>query len=366
MTLGNDHYTLERVKLYIQDPKFMSDKRRITLKDIAKDLGISISTASRALNSYSGISDETIKLVKDYAAKQNYVPNTMAVNFRRNKTMTIGMIVPELVHYFFSSVISGALSEAKKHGYTVLVSQTDELLSNEIDAVRTMIGSSVDGVMISLSNETVDGEHLKALVEEGKVVVQFDKVLENLPLPKVIVDDFVGAYNAVSHLIGQGYKRIAHLNGLSEVSNSKERLRGYRKALEDHGMTKLDGYVIHCENFSEEEGYDNTQRLMESANPPDAIFCITDLVAMGAMKYLKNAGINIPQEVGLVGFSNWDMANFVSPGLSSVDQHGFQMGEKACNWLISLIKSNDLGADETFQLKTTLIKRGSSLREKFE
>lgn len=338
----------------------MPDKRRITLKDIAKELGISVSTASRALNSYPGISDETIKLVKDYSAKHNYVPNTMAVNFRKNKTMTIGMIVPELVHYFFSSVISGALSEAKKHGYTVLVSQTDELLSNEIHATRTMIGSSVDGIMISLSNETTNGDHLKALMEEGKAVVQFDKVLSELATPKVIVDDFQGAYNAVTHLADQGYKKIAHLNGLEQVNNSMERLRGYREALKDKGIPDYEGYVIHCRNFSEEEGFEYTKQLFESKNPPDAVFCITDLVAMGAMKYLKKAGIKIPEEVGIVGFSNWDMANFVSPGLSSVDQHGFEMGEKACNWLISLIKSNELGSDETFLLKTSLVVRESS------
>jgi len=134
----------------------MSDRKRLTLKDIARELGISVSTASRALNSYAGISDETIKMVKEFAEKHNYVPNTMAVNFRKNKTMTIGMVVPELVHYFFSSVISGAIKEAKKHHYSILVSQTDELVKNEIMACRTMLSSSVDGLLISISNECLD------------------------------------------------------------------------------------------------------------------------------------------------------------------------------------------------------------------
>ncbi len=341
----------------------MPDKKRITLKDIAKDLGISVSTASRALNSYSGISDDTIKLVKDYAEKHNYVPNTMAVNFRKNKTLTLGLIVPELVHYFFSSVISGALAEAKKRGYTVLVSQTEELLKNEIYAARTMIASSVDGIMISLSNETKDGDHLKELLEEGRPVVQFDKVLDDLPTAKVIVDDFNGAYNAVTHLINQGYQSIAHLNGHQDVNNSVERLRGYKQALTDAGLETKDEYIIHCHDISEQEGYDFTKDLMQLPDPPDAIFCITDLVAMGSMKFLKEKEVKIPDQVGIVGFSNWDMANFVTPTLSSVDQQAFKMGEKACQILIDTLKTGELGKDETHLIPTELIVRQSSKRD---
>lgn len=341
----------------------MADRRRITLKDIARDLGISVSTVSRALNSYSGISEDTIRTVKAYAEEHNYVPNTMAVNFRKNKTLTLGLIVPELVHYFFSSVISGALAEAKKRGYTVLVSQTSESLSNEIYAIRTMLGSSVDGVMISLSNETTTSEYLEELIEEGRPVVQFDKVLEDFKTPKVIVDDFDGAYAAVEHLIQQGYKKIAHLNGFKQVTNSRYRLEGYQKALRDHQLEQPEEYVIHCKDISEEEGYRFTKQLMESANPPDAIFCITDLIAMGSMKYLKENGYKIPEEVGLIGFSNWDMANFVTPALSSVDQHGFQIGEKACQVLVDLLKDEKPLEDETHLIKTSLVIRDSSTRQ---
>lgn len=340
----------------------MSERRRLSLKDIAKDLGISVSTVSRALNSYSGISDDTIKLVKEYAEKHNYVPNTMAVNFRKNKTLTLGLIVPELVHYFFSSVISGALAEAKKRGYTVLVSQTSESLQNEIYAIRTMIGSSVDGVMISLSNETTTVGYLEELIEEGRPIVQFDKVLYELKTPKVIVDDFDGAYAAVEHLIQQGYTKIAHLNGFKQVTNARHRLEGYRKALKDHKIGEPAGYVIHCKDISEEEGYRFTKQLMESDNPPDAIFCITDLIAMGSMKYLKEHGFKIPQEVGLIGFSNWDMANFVTPTLSSVDQQGFKIGEKACQVLVDLLKSEKPMEDETHMIHTSLVIRESSSR----
>ncbi len=340
----------------------MPDRKRITLKDIAKELGISVSTASRALNSYAGISDETVKMVKEFAEKHNYVPNTMAVNFRKNKTMTIGMVVPELVHYFFSSVISGAIKEAKKHHYSILVSQTDELVKNEIMACRTMLSSSVDGLLISISNETGDTDHLQEFLDEGRPVVQFDKVSDQLSSPKVIVDDFQGAYSAVQHLIEQGYRKIAHINGLQHVKNSQERLRGYSIALGDHEMEGSSAWVVHCQEISEAEGFDFAKQLMTSSNPPDAIFCITDLVAMGAMKYLKQAKISIPKEVGVIGFSNWDMANFVSPGLSSVNQHAYQMGEKAVELLVEAIKNNEVGKDQIFETKTSLVVRESTQR----
>ena len=340
----------------------MSDRKRLTLKDIAKELGISVSTASRALNSYSGISEDTIKMVKEFAEKHNYVPNTMAVNFRKNKTMTIGMVVPELVHYFFSSVISGAIREAKKHNYSILVSQTDELVKNEIHACRTMLASSVDGLLLSISNETETVDHLLEFIEEGRPVVQFDKVSDLLDTPKVIVDDFQGAYAAIEHLIRKGYRKIAHINGLPHVKNASERLRGYKKAMADHSLTVSPEWVIHCNEISEEEGFKFAKQLYDLPNPPDALFCITDLVAMGAMKYFKQENIQVPKQMGVVGFSNWDLSNFVSPSLSSVDQHAFQIGETAVALLIAAIKSNELGKEEIHEIKTSLVFRESSDR----
>ena len=338
----------------------MSDRKRLTLKDIARELGISVSTASRALNSYPGISSDTIKMVKEFAEEHNYVPNTMAVNFRKNKTMTIGMVVPELVHYFFSSVISGAIKEAKKHNYSILVSQTDELVKNEILACRTMLSSSVDGLLISISNETEAIDHIFEFIEEGRPVVQFDKISDLLASPKVIVDDFQGAYEAVEHLVQQGYQKIAHINGLPHVKNSAERLRGYKKALADHGISAEPAWVVHCKEISEQEGFDFAKQLCSLPNPPDAIFCITDLVAMGAMKFFKQENIQLPSQMGLVGFSNWDMSNFASPSLSSVDQHAYQIGEKAVEILIASIKSNEVGKEETQVIKTKLVIRESS------
>lgn len=344
----------------------MPEKRKITLKDIARELNISVSTASRALKEHPDIADETIRIVKAYAKEHHYVPNVLAVNFRKNRTYNIGLIVPELVHHFFSTVISGAIDTAKKHGYNVLVSQSNDILDDEITACRTMLASSVDGLLISISNETFEGEHIKEFLAEGKPVIQFDKITDELETPKVTVDDFEGAYQAVKHLIGQGYSKIAHIRGRKEVKNANERAEGYHKALEDHGLEYSSDWVKVCNMINEEEGYQFARELMESPNPPDAIFCITDLVALGVLKYLKEAGFRVPDQVGVMGFSNWKLAEIVNPTLSSIDQHGYEMGVNAAKMLIHNINNPEKREEENLMLKTNLIIRESSNRKKFQ
>ncbi len=340
----------------------MSEKRKITLKDIALALNLSPSTISRALNGYHSISVETIRQVKEYAEKHNYVPNTLAVNFRKNRTSLIGLVVPHIVHHFFSTTISGVIETAKKHGYHVLVSQSGDVKSGEIFACRTLLGSGVDGLVISVSNETFEADHLQDFLEEGKPIVQFDKITDHVISPKVVVDDFNGAYQAVKNLIENGYRKIAHLSGRIEVKNAHGRFEGYKKALEDHGLEFREEWVKGCWDILESEGFDLTKELMEGPNPPDAIFCITDLVALGVIKYLKSAGYEVPGQIGLMGFSNWMLSEYISPNLSSVDQHGFEMGQKATEILINLIKNHELGENEMIEMKTDLIVRQSSQR----
>ncbi|MBC6368194.1 LacI family DNA-binding transcriptional regulator [Algoriphagus sp. AK58] len=340
----------------------MAEKRKVTLKDIAKDLNLSPSTVSRALNGYPSLSEDTIQMVKEYAEKHNYVPNTMAVNFRKNRTSILGMIVPQIVHHFFSTTISGAMETAKKHGYSILLAQSYDLLKDEILASQYLLGMGVDGLLISVSNETKEADHLQAFLDEGKPVIQFDKVTDQLPGPKIEVDDFQGAYQAVTHLIRQGYRKIAHLSGRMEVKNAHERFLGYQKALEDHGLEFKESLVKNCFAISEEEGFEFTRDLMNSEEKPDALFCITDLVALGAMNYLKSSGYQIPTQVGLIGFSNWMLSEYTTPSLSSVDQYGYRMGSRAAEWMIELLKNQDMGQNETLEMKTELVVRGSSMR----
>lgn len=338
----------------------MAEKRKITLKDIAKELNLSPSTVSRALNGYPSLSEETIQMVKDYAEKHNYIPNTMAVNFRKNRTSILGMIVPQIVHHFFSTTIDGAMETAKKHGYSIILAQSQDLLKDEIRASQHLLGMGVDGLLISVSNETKEAEHLQAFLDEGKPVVQFDKITDYLVSPKLVVDDFQSANDAVTHLIKQGYRKIAHLSGRMDVKNAHERYKGYRKAIEDHGLEFREDWVKNCWEISEKEGMEFTKELMESGNAPDAIFCITDVVALGAMKYLQSKSIAIPQQVGIMGFSNWMLSDYTSPTLSSVDQHGKAMGSKAAELLIEILKNQDPVTDEFHEIKTELIIRESS------
>jgi LacI family transcriptional regulator len=206
----------------------MSEKRRVTLKDIAQALNLSPSTISRALNGYHSISEETVRQVKEYAEKHNYVPNTLAVNFRKNRTSLIGLVVPHIVHHFFSTTISGVIETAKKHGYHVLVSQSGDVKSGEVFACKTLLGIGVDGLVISVSNETFEADHLQDFLDEGKPIVQFDKITDHIISPKVVVDDFDGAYVAVKNLIDNGYRKIAHLSGRLEVKNAQGRFQGYK------------------------------------------------------------------------------------------------------------------------------------------
>lgn len=301
-------------------------------------------------------------MIKEYAEKHNYVPNTMAVNFRKNRTSILGMIVPQIVHHFFSTTISGAMETAKKHGYSILLAQSYDHLKDEILASQYLLGMGVDGLLISVSNETKEADHLQAFLDEGKPVVQFDKVTDFLSGPKLVVDDFEAAYQAVSHLIKQGYRKIAHLSGRMDVKNAYQRFSGYRKAIEDHGLEFRPEWLKNCFDISEEEGCEFTRELMNSEEKPDAIFCITDLVALGAMNYLKSSGYQIPQQIGLMGFSNWMLSEYTSPSLSSVDQFGFKMGSQAAETLIDLLKKHELGTNQTLEVKTQLIIRESSVK----
>ncbi|MDO9551423.1 MULTISPECIES: LacI family DNA-binding transcriptional regulator [Rhodonellum] len=336
------------------------EKRKLTLKDIATSLGISISTVSRALKEHPDIAQETIDRVKEYAQEHHYVPNYLAVNFRKSRTFNIGLIVPELVHHFFANVISGAIAVANKHGYNVMVSQSNDRLADEVMVSRAMLNSSVDGLLISISNETIEGLHIQEFMDAGKPVIQFDKITDLLDTPKVIVDDFDGAYQAVKHLIHRGYKKIAHVKGRDLVKNASERCQGYVKALENHGMESSPDWIKGCTDISEQEGFDFAKELMESNNPPDAFFCITDLVALGVIRYLKQAGYQIPKNVGVMGFSNWHLAEVVSPSLSSVDQHGYEMGKMATEIILEMIQKHSLDNHETYELKTKLVIREST------
>ena len=342
---------------------------QVTIKDIARELGISPSTVSRALKNHPDISPETKKAVNALAEKLNYQPNIVALSLRQSKTNTIGVIIPEIVHFFFSTIISGIEDVAYSAGYNVILAQSNESLQREKTDMKALFNSRVDGMLMSISRETTDFEHIESILAKGVPMVLFDRVYDNPNLSKVLVDDFDGAKEATLHLIEQDCKRIAHLEGPPNLVISKQRLEGYMEALKQHNIPIHKELIVPCPFGSIDEGRTATEKLLALKNPPDAIFACTDPVAMGSIQAIKAKGLSIPKDIAVVGFSNWQFSSMMEPPLTSVDQPGFEMGKEAARLLIRHIevKGKKDGSEiipETKIMKTRLIVRQSSLKRK--
>jgi len=339
---------------------------QVTIKDIARELGISPSTVSRALKDHPDISTKTKQAVHALAEKLNYQPNIVALNLRQKKTFTVGVIIPELVHFFFSTVISGIEDVAYQAGYSVILAQSNESYEREKKDIKALFNSRVDGMLISISRETNDFEHIESVMARGVPIVFYDRTYNTTACSNVIVDDYIGAKEAVNHLIEQGYSKIAFLEGSPALIITADRKRGYLDALREHRLEVKEAYSQECVAGSLEEGKRATKKLLSMPVPPDAIFAANDPLAMGAIQCIKETGLRIPQDIGVVGFSNWSYGALIDPSLTTVDQPGFQMGQEAARMLIRQIELTDKDrvdpVPETRILKTQLIVRDSSLR----
>jgi LacI family transcriptional regulator len=339
---------------------------QVTIKDIARELGISPSTVSRALKDHPDISPETKKAVNALAEKLNYQPNIVALNLRQKKTNTIGVIIPEIVHFFFSTVISGIEDIAYEAGYNVILAQSNESYQREVTDMKALFNSRVDGMLLSLSRETTNYDHIESIISKGVPIVFYDRMYNSPACSKVIVDDYTGAKEAVLHLIDQGCKKIAHLLASPHLMISIDRMKGYKDALKEKNIEASNDWMVHCEAGTFEEGKRATLRLLSLPNPPDAIFASNDPLAMGAVMAMKERGVKIPQDVALVGFSNWFFGELIEPTLTTVDQPGFEMGQEAARILINHIEMKEKEREpvhETKVLKTRLIIRNSSLKK---
>jgi len=334
---------------------------QITIKDIAKALNISASTVSRALKDHPDISRETKDAVNNLATKLRYKPNAVALSLKNSRTNTIGVIIPEVVHFFFSSVISGIEDVAYDAGYNVMVCQSNEMYSREIINAQALDSNRVEGALVSISKETHDFAHLLYLEENGIPLVFFDRAPEELDVDKVIIDDFRAAYNATTHLIETGCKRIAHLAAPQTLGIGIQRMSGYKKALEDHGIPYREDWVIVADSF--ELAGDATRNLMHLPTPPDAIFAVNDMTAVGAMKTLQRMSIAVPQKVAIIGFSAGFFSDITTPTLSSVDQHGYEMGVEAAKLLLQRIETPVEGKHKTHYIDTHLVIRESTKRK---
>ena len=341
---------------------------QVTIKDIARELGISPSTVSRALKNHPDISAETKKAVHELAEKLNYQPNIVALSLRHRKTNTIGVVIPEIVHYFFSTVISGIESVAYEAGYNVILTQSNESAQREATDLKALFNSRVDGMLISISRETNHYEHIESILAKDVPVVFFDRSYDNPNTSKVLVDDYEGAYEAVKHLIEQGCRRVAHLEMAPGLAIAEDRKRGYVDALKDHNLPVDEKLTIICPSGSLEDGQRAAEQLLSLKTLPDSIFANNDLLAFGAMQVIKKRGLKIPDDIAIVGYSNWFFSALTDPPLSSVHQPGFEMGMEAARLLISQIEMKEKGGKEIVPekkvLKTHLVIRDSSLKKK--
>jgi LacI family transcriptional regulator len=336
----------------------------ITLKQIAETLGISITTVSKALKNYSDVSPKTRKAVLDLANSLQYTPNSFAVNLRTKESRTIGLIIPEVVHHFFSNVINGIIAEAEKNGYLVIILQSNESLELEKKQVELLMNKRVDGIIMSLSNESNDDDHIKELIRREIPFVMFDKISKLVNCSKVIINDQKAAYNAVAHLINKGCKKIAHIRGPVNPQNAIDRFLGYKKALEKHDIEYNSKLVYTCEKVTFEEGKLFAEQIIKDHPDVDGVFVITDLVAVGALDYFNEIGVKVPNQIKVIGFSNWFMSQVITPKLSTVDQPSYEMGVQSFCLLLEEMncKKESLSfTPKIIELETKIIERESTL-----
>ncbi len=338
--------------------------KETTLKQIADQLGISITTVSKSLKNYPDVSTKTKKAVIDLATKLNFTPNSFAVNLRNKESKTIGLIIPTIDYNFFSNVYKGILKEAEKRNYLVIILQSNEKYELEKQQINLLLNNRVDGILISLSNETDEFNHLKKVIEHKTPLVLFDKIAKIVNCSKVSINDRKAAYDAVTYLIKKGYKRIAHFRGSYLPQNYIDRFLGYKKALEDNHIVYDPALVYLCDkNKDFEDGYDTAKQALTENPDIDAIFAVTDLVAVGIIKYLNDEGIKIPEDVAVFGFCNSFMSSIVSPKLTTIDQPGFEIGKNAASILfdeINLKKNDKPITFKSIQIETTIIERNSA------
>lgn len=335
-----------------------AEMRHATIVDIAKKLGVAPSTVSRALSDHPDVKKATKEKIRKLAKELRYSPNTFARSLKSNQTTTIGVIVPEIKHDFFSSAISGIEEVAYQSGYTILVCQSNESYERERVNTNALMHHRVAGVIVSISQNTKSGDHFQELLRRKIPLVFFDRVCEDVNASKVVIDDFKGAFNAVTHLIQRGYKRIAHLAGPKELVICIRRLNGYEEALKHNGLSLQDD-LIRYGGLHEEDGYKSLDFMLNDNIIADAIFAVNDPVAIGAYQRIKEAGLKIPNQMAIVGFSNNKITALVDPPLTTVNQPSFEMGKKAAEILISTIKDGTI-EPQTLTLETELIVRGST------
>ncbi len=310
---------------------------QVTIKDIARTLGIAPSTVSRALKDHPDISPETKQLVQTFAKKVNYRPNALALGLRKSKTNTIGVIIPEIVHHFFSSVISGIEDVAYGKGYNVMICQTNESFERETINVQALIDNRVDGILVSMSKNSLVFDHFQDIIDNGIPLIFFDRVCESIESHRVIADDFEGARIATKHLIDKGCRRILHLAGPQHLLIGKNRQEGYVMALKEHDIPVREALIYNCD--TREGVFENGDKILSLAADIDGVFSVNDSTAIAVMQLFQRNGYRIPEDIAVIGFGDGPNASIAYPPLSTVEQKGYEIGQEAMRMLSAQIEN---------------------------
>lgn len=335
----------------------------ITIYDIAKGVGFSPTTVSRALNNHPAVNQKTKQRIYEIATQMGYRSNMFASNLRRQRTHTIGVIVPILNSSFQSSVMAGMEKVATEAGYNLIISQSMGTAEKEVANAKTMFNSRVDGLLVSLAHDTENIDHFEPFFKKGIPVLFYDRVAEHKQSTSIVIDNVQAAYKATTHLIEQGCRNIVHISGNLKINVYANRLKGYKYALIDHNLPFRESLVI-TNNLTEEDGIKAAEQILKMKPRPDGVFVSNDFCAVNCMKALKQAGVSVPRDIAMVGFNNDPITRVVEPSLTTIDYPGYEMGEVAVRSLINYLDAlSDISITNTITLRSELIVRESSLRK---
>ena len=338
----------------------MASKKKTTIKDIANVLGITPSAVSKALSNHPRISDKTKAAVLQIAENLNYQPNHLASALRKGKSNLVGVIIPKANSLFFSSIIEKIEDVLNEKGYNVIIAQSNESYEKECKSIDALLYTQVDGIIASMANETVKLDYYEKIKSKGIPLILFDRGENDLNVDYVGIDDYLSSHLVIEHLVEQGCKRIAHIAGFSHTRIYKNRIRGYRDALEKFGLPIEESLIIES-NLRIEDGRRIMKQLLELENKPDAVYAAGDYAALGALQVLQENHINVPEDIALVGFTNEPFTSLVTPPITSVEQHSEQIGKVAAETLLKRLDTpNEKVSLNKLILPAELIIRSSS------
>ena len=340
----------------------MEERTPLTMKDIAAHFGISVATVSRALKDSPRISVERRAAIQQYAREHNFTPNMIAESLRHSRIQpmkVIGVIIPEFAHYYFSSILSGIEEEASAHGYRIMVAQSNEQYEREVKICKSFYENKVCGIIVSQAKDTHRYDHFQQLIDTGIPLVFYDRICTGVNASRVVVDDYMGAFNAVSHLIETGCNRIAYYGSAMTLEISKNRYNGYKDALLKHGIQPDPELVRLCDNRTNAESI--TPEMLNSSAPPNGFFAVNDDTAIGILYTAKRMGFRVPEDISICGFTNGQRAIACDPMLTTVEQRGTKVGEEAADILIGHVEGTiPPGKIERRIIRTRLIIRGTT------